>query len=79
LYLLYITLIIHQQLWGYKVEEKLYLGVREEKRLNTTVLENKVLGGKLIIFIFSKFRAAVWEVPELTVWTPGEVLRQLWG
>jgi hypothetical protein len=29
-----------QQLWGYKVEKKLYLGVREQKRLNTTGLEN---------------------------------------
>jgi hypothetical protein len=27
-----------QQLWEYKVEEKLYLGVREQKRLNITVL-----------------------------------------
>jgi hypothetical protein len=26
---------MYQQLWGYKVEEKLYLGVREQKRLNT--------------------------------------------
>jgi hypothetical protein len=25
---------MYQQLWGYKVEEKLYLGVREQKRLN---------------------------------------------
>jgi hypothetical protein len=31
---------MYQQLWGYKVEEKLYLGVREQKRLNTTVLED---------------------------------------
>jgi hypothetical protein len=31
---------VHQQLWGYKVEDKLYLGVREQKRLNTTVLED---------------------------------------
>jgi hypothetical protein len=30
---------MYQQLWGYKVEEKLYLGVREQKRLNTIVLE----------------------------------------
>jgi hypothetical protein len=30
---------MYQQLWGYKVEEKLYLGVREQKRLNTTVLD----------------------------------------
>ena len=27
---------MHQQLWGYKVEEKLHVGVREQKRLNTT-------------------------------------------
>jgi hypothetical protein len=31
---------MYQQLWGYKVEEKLYLGVRKQKRLNTTVLEH---------------------------------------
>jgi hypothetical protein len=29
---------MYQQLWGYKVEEKLYLGVREQKSLNTTGL-----------------------------------------
>jgi hypothetical protein len=29
---------IHQQLWGYKVEDKLHLGVREQKRLNITAL-----------------------------------------
>jgi hypothetical protein len=29
---------MYQQLWGYKVEEKLHLGVREQKRLNTTAL-----------------------------------------
>jgi hypothetical protein len=29
---------MYKQLWGYKVEEKLYLGVREQKRLNTTDL-----------------------------------------
>jgi hypothetical protein len=33
-----ITWIMHQQLWGYKVEEKLYLGVREQNTLNTTAL-----------------------------------------
>jgi hypothetical protein len=31
---------MHQQLWGYKVENKLYLGVREQKMLNTTDLED---------------------------------------
>jgi hypothetical protein len=34
---------MYQQLWGYKVEEKLYLGVREQKRLNTTALEHSHL------------------------------------
>jgi hypothetical protein len=32
---------MYQQLWGYKVEEKLYLGVREQKRLNTTALYHR--------------------------------------
>jgi hypothetical protein len=32
---------MHKQLWGYKVEEKLYVGVRKQKRLNTTVLEEQ--------------------------------------
>jgi hypothetical protein len=32
---------MYQQLWGYKVEEKLYLGVHEQKRLNTTVLTDR--------------------------------------
>jgi hypothetical protein len=30
---------MYQQLWGYKVEEKLYLGVHEQKWLNTTGIE----------------------------------------
>ena len=34
---------MHQQLWGYKVEEKIYLGVRERKRLNITGLEYQLL------------------------------------
>jgi hypothetical protein len=29
---------MHQQLWGYKVEESLYVGVREQNRLNTAEL-----------------------------------------
>jgi hypothetical protein len=32
---------MHQQLWGYKVEDKLYLGVREQKWLNTTGLQDR--------------------------------------
>jgi hypothetical protein len=30
---------MYQKLWGYKVEEKLYLGVREQKRLKPTGLD----------------------------------------
>jgi hypothetical protein len=33
---------MHQQIWGYKVEEKLYVGVHEQKRLNITVLIHQV-------------------------------------
>jgi hypothetical protein len=36
---------MHQQLWGYKVEEKLYVGVREQKRLNTAGLMHQQLWG----------------------------------
>jgi hypothetical protein len=32
-YTICITCTMYQQLWGYKVEEKLYLGVREEKKV----------------------------------------------
>jgi hypothetical protein len=36
---------MHQQLWGYKVEEKLYLGVHEQKKVeyhwSTLLLSNK--------------------------------------
>jgi hypothetical protein len=31
---------MYQQRGGYKVEEKLYLGVREQKRLNTIALDH---------------------------------------
>jgi hypothetical protein len=37
---------MHQQLWGYKVEEKLYLGVCEQKRLNTTALFHSFPGNE---------------------------------
>jgi hypothetical protein len=32
-YTICVTCIMYQQLWGYKVEEKLYLGVREQKKV----------------------------------------------
>jgi hypothetical protein len=36
---------MYQQLWGYKVEVKLYLGVREQQRLNTTGVDNSRYNG----------------------------------
>jgi hypothetical protein len=30
---------MHYQLWGYKVEEKIYVGERERKSLNVSVLD----------------------------------------
>jgi hypothetical protein len=36
---LYITSIIHQQLWWHKVEQKLHLEAHEQKRFNTTSLD----------------------------------------
>jgi hypothetical protein len=32
--------MIHQQVWRYKVEEKLHLGVREEECLNISGLDH---------------------------------------
>ena len=37
---------MHQQFWGHNVEGKIYLGVREQKRLNITGLD-KLLEFKL--------------------------------
>ena len=34
---------MHQQLWGCKVEEQIYLGVRERKRLNIAALVGTVI------------------------------------
>jgi hypothetical protein len=34
---------MHQQLWGYKIEEKVYLGVRETKRLNIAAIQHILL------------------------------------
>jgi hypothetical protein len=41
-YIICITCIMYQQLWGHRFEEKLYLGVREQNRLNTTALVNSL-------------------------------------
>jgi hypothetical protein len=40
---------MHQQLWGYKLEEKLYVGVREQKRLNTIALNHLVCKLSLVV------------------------------
>jgi hypothetical protein len=39
---------MHKQLWGYKAEVKLYVGVREQKSLNTTALKHT---GNIYIYI----------------------------
>jgi hypothetical protein len=41
--MLCMTWSIRQQIWEYKVEEKLYLGISEQKRLNTTDIDDKLL------------------------------------
>jgi hypothetical protein len=44
---------MYQLLWGYKVEEKLYLGVREQKRLNTADLDQWFLSAAAeIVYAF---------------------------
>jgi hypothetical protein len=51
--MLCITWIMHHQLWGYKVEDKLHLGVREQKRLNTTDIDYLVILASLLVKVFS--------------------------
>jgi hypothetical protein len=46
---------MHQQLWGYKVEDKLYVGVPEQKRLNTAGLEHRKKGLETICASFLSF------------------------
>ena len=40
---------MHQQLWGYKVEGKIYLGVGEQRRLNITAVEVCSCANKIIM------------------------------
>jgi hypothetical protein len=40
-----------QQLWGYKVKEKLNLGVREQKGLNTTAINNQFIMSALFLHV----------------------------
>jgi hypothetical protein len=51
-YGLCIISIMHQQLWGYKVEQKLHLRVLEQKVLNTT--------GTSIYILLPPFFLSVW-------------------
>jgi hypothetical protein len=40
---------MHQQLWGYKVEEKLHVGVREQKKVEYHCYMQQPLGFKGLI------------------------------
>jgi hypothetical protein len=44
---------MHQQLWGYKVQEKLYVGVCKQKRLNTTDLDHLTLEDESKMFLWN--------------------------
>jgi hypothetical protein len=59
-YSLCITWIMHQQLCGYKVEEKLYVGVCEQKRLNTTGLFHQEFVLKIFLHIHAFRTMFVW-------------------
>ena len=41
---------MHQKLWGYKVEEKIYLGVGKGERLNIAVLEDVPLNKRSFMY-----------------------------
>jgi hypothetical protein len=45
---------MHQQLWGYKVEEKLYVRVHEQRRLYTTALWHSYDTNPLSVFSWSE-------------------------
>jgi hypothetical protein len=55
---------MYQQLRGYKVEEKLYLGVREQKRLNTTDLDY------FLIIVLSVYFGILFLCSDSTFWPP---------
>jgi hypothetical protein len=40
LFKLFYIIFIHQELWGYTIQEKLHLWLREQRMLNTTALES---------------------------------------
>jgi hypothetical protein len=40
---------MHQHLWGHKVEEKIYLGVRERERLNVSGVAHSPGSGASIL------------------------------
>ena len=50
---------MHGQLWGYKVQEKIYLGVCERERLNVTGLEEWDGLAQLVIFVLNA-HACIW-------------------
>jgi hypothetical protein len=52
---------MYQQLWWYKVEDKLYLGVREQKMLNTTDLDDEMFFVSLHVCTVSVSVADQWD------------------
>jgi hypothetical protein len=40
---------MHQKLWAFKVEEKFYVGVREQKNSNTIGLKYSIPSAELIV------------------------------
>jgi hypothetical protein len=50
---------MHQQFWGYKVEEKLYLGVHKQKRLNTTALKVNNLKSHIIVCCYEFYYSII--------------------
>jgi hypothetical protein len=60
---------MHQQLWGYKVEEKLNLGVREQKGLNTTGIKYRHLCCFFGMWMIAVAAGLNWIIVELATHT----------
>jgi hypothetical protein len=66
---------MHQLLWGYKVEDKLYVGVREQKSLNTTDINYSSLTFKKLTSLYMpRWHIGRAEVKQ-SLYRPGQALR----